>query len=51
MSDTTQYPESDNVIDDETQPHHPKHRLEGVPVDAEPALKGFGNDPDTSEAG
>ena len=52
MSDAQQYPGPDAVVDDETQPHHhPKHRREGVPVDAEPILTEFGENPDTSEAG
>ncbi len=51
MSDATQYPGSEPVIDDETQPHAPKHRRDDVPVDALPILKDFGDNPDTSQAG
>lgn len=52
MTDATQNPGSDSSVDDETQPHHhPKHRRENVPVDAEPLLEEFGENPDTSEAG
>lgn len=52
MSDSTQYPAPDSAIDDETHPHHPKHRRDDVPVDAEPeTLQEFGDNPDTSLAG
>ena len=39
------------AFDDETQPHHPKHRRDDVPVDAEPLLSEFGENPDTSATG
>ena len=56
MSDSAQFPNAESAFEDETQPHHAKHRLEGVPVDAQPLdtpplLAEFGENPDTSSAG
>ena len=38
MSDSTGIAGPGDAFDDETQPHHPKHRRDDVPVDAEPLL-------------
>jgi hypothetical protein len=51
MSDSTGIAGPGDAFDDETQPHHPKHRREDVPVDAEPLLSEFGENPDTSATG
>ena len=48
MSDSTGIAGPGDAFDDETQPHHPKHRRDDVPVDAEPRLSEFGENPDTS---
>ncbi|CAN5381960.1 hypothetical protein BH10ACT7_BH10ACT7_03320 [soil metagenome] len=57
MSDTTLHPGfGESPIDQESEIHAPKHRLEGVPVDApssssDPLLSEFGENPDTSLTG
>lgn len=56
MSDTTLQPGfGESPTDPESENHVPRHRLEGVPVDApsssEPLLGDFGENPDTSLAG
>ena len=51
MSDSTEFPQPDGAFDDETQPHHPRHRRDDAEVDDVPLLKEFDDDPDTSLAG
>lgn len=55
MSDSAHFTGPESAFDDETQPHHPKHRRDDVPVDAqvpaEPLLGEFGENPDTSLTG
>ncbi len=56
MSDSTPTAGAHGSVDGGAQPHHPKHRRDDVPVDAEPALKDpllreFGENPDTSLTG
>jgi hypothetical protein len=51
MSESSYVPDADGAFDDDTQPHHPRHRRDDVPLDAEPLLAPFGDNPDTSAAG
>lgn len=55
MTDSTALPggpiPGDAIADHADEGRHPKHRRDDVPVDAEPELSQFGENPDTALAG